>query len=319
MGRRDVYSIWATQEPTISTHHLRFRCVVYDEDDEREVSPMVYVRVMSPNATTLRCRDLGPDDIGHVVSQEDPDVLLNDGDILYLTRSISLTFKADKRFAANNGGLDAIRYAELKHFKDEFSISDRKLGVGGHASVFVAIKQRSKRQVACKILALPLADQERPSELRMTAQDRKAKELRLLKKREELAREYSILKGLKHPNIITLEKVICATYNVYIFQELITGGDLLSYIDQKGALNEAQAVVVVRQLLKAVDYLHDSGVVHRDIKPENVLMTSWRDGARVVLTDFGQARTITGAKAAARNSAVFRMQSVVGTHGYVAP
>ena len=62
----------------------------------------------------------------------------------------------------------------------------------------------------------------------------------------------------------------------------------------------------------------DSGIVHRDIKPENVLMTSWRDGGRVVLTDFGQARAIEDAKAGA-NSAVLRMRTVVGTYGYTAP
>ena len=70
---------------------------------------------------------------------------------------------------------------------------------------------------------LPLSHQQREARAEAIQQ-------RLLKKRESLAREYNVLKDLSHPNIISLEKVICASHNIYIFQELITGGDLLSYI-----------------------------------------------------------------------------------------
>lgn len=104
-------------------------------------------------------------------------------------------------------------------------------------------------------------------------------------------------------------------------QELITGGDLFSFLNYKrGRLEDVEAAVVVRQLLKAVEYLHDMGVVHRDIKPDNVLMTSWRDGARIVLTDFGHATRIEldgGSKHA--DYSKHRMHSTVGTYEFTAP
>ncbi len=98
----------------------------------------------------------------------------------------------------------------------------------------------------------------------------------------------------------------------YLFQDLVTGGDLFSYIESKnGKLLEVEAAVIIRQILIALSYLHDKNIVHRDLKPDNILMTSSSAGCRVVLTDFGAARTI--------NTARHRMLSLVGTDEYSAP
>lgn len=67
----------------------------------------------------------------------------------------------------------------------------------------------------------------------------------------------------------------------------------------------------MRQVCKALDYLHDRNIVHRDLKPDNILMTSLADGCRVVLTDFGCARQV--------GSKMGRMSTVVGTFDYSAP
>ena len=259
IGRRHIQSNFEVVEPSISMHHLNFRCVVYEDDDEQQVSPMVYVRVLSSNAV-LVCSH-GKAECKHVASKTDPDRLLDDGDVMHLTPSISLTFQTESEFEAIGDGLKHMQRKELEHFDDEFRVTGRRLGVGGNASVFVAMKQRTHRQLACKIVQVPDHNsdlfQETRDNMRLTnEQKHEYIELRIQKRRKEMAREYDVLESLSHPNIITLEKVFCATHNIYIFQELITGGDLLSYIDQKGALNEAQGAVIVRQILKAVEYLH---------------------------------------------------------------
>lgn len=97
-----------------------------------------------------------------------------------------------------------------------------------------------------------------------------------------------------------------------MMQEIITAGDLFSYIESKsGKLLEVEAAVIIRQILIALRFLHRRNIVHRDIKPDNILMTSLAAGCRVVLTDFGAARRVQGPQ--------YRMSTVIGTDEYAAP
>lgn len=101
------------------------------------------------------------------------------------------------------------------------------------------------------------------------------------------------------------------THFSYIFEDLIPGGDVRSYLDQQnGPLANADASLIVYQILKALEYLHAQNIAHRDLKPENVLMSLPAAGARIILTDFGQSIKAVGME---------RMQSLVGTTDYVAP
>lgn len=56
--------------------------------------------------------------------------------------------------------------------------------------------------------------------------------------------------------------------HTYLVLELLRGGELLERIRRKDRFTETEASQIMKQLVKAVSYMHDHGVVHRDLKPE---------------------------------------------------
>ena len=66
----------------------------------------------------------------------------------------------------------------------------------------------------------------------------------------------------------------CFTYkkNIFIINELCTGGELFDKIIEVKNLTEKVAAIIMRQLLSAVAFCHSHGVIHRDLKPENILI-----------------------------------------------
>jgi serine/threonine protein kinase len=73
--------------------------------------------------------------------------------------------------------------------------------------------------------------------------------------------------------------------------EYIPGGDLGSFINERGSLSELEVKFMAEQLIGALGYLHERGITHRDVKPDNILIAH-RDPFHVKLTDFGLSKMI---------------------------
>ncbi|XP_039246275.1 cyclin-dependent kinase 3 isoform X2 [Pipra filicauda] len=101
-------------------------------------------------------------------------------------------------------------------------------------------------------------------------------------------REISLLKELKHPNIVRLLDVIHSQKKLYIVFEYLSQ-DLKKYMDscQSGALPLSLVKNYLFQLLQGVSFCHSHRVIHRDLKPQNLLIN---EAGAIKLADFGLAR-----------------------------
>ena len=130
-------------------------------------------------------------------------------------------------------------------------------------------------------------------------------------------KEVSILSSLDHPHIVHLNEVFFEdeeedsdSGSVCLILELAKGGEVFDRLLEQGAFSESAASVIIVQLLHAVDYLHQQGIVHRDLKLENLLYYDDTPGSKILVADFGLSDYLCDLD---ENS------PVCGTPGYMAP
>ncbi|KAI4905667.1 hypothetical protein NFI96_023131 [Prochilodus magdalenae] len=128
-------------------------------------------------------------------------------------------------------------------------------------------------------------------------------------KEHMIQNEVSILRRVKHPNIVLLIEEMDTYCELYLVMELVKGGDLFDAITSTNKYTERDASGMLYNLASAIKYLHSLNIVHRDIKPENLLVYEHQDGSKSLkLGDFGLATVVDGP-----------LYTVCGTPTYVAP
>jgi serine/threonine protein kinase len=125
---------------------------------------------------------------------------------------------------------------------------------------------------------------------------------------ERFKREASAGMRLSHQHVVTVYEFGEEGDIAYIAMEFIDGKSLLQLNQQRPVWPLLDALELTHQLLVALDFFHERGVVHRDIKPANIMI----DGANnLVVTDFGVART--------ESSELTLLGTVLGTPSYMSP
>ncbi|KAJ6863570.1 CBL-interacting serine/threonine-protein kinase 24-like [Populus alba x Populus x berolinensis] len=164
----------------------------------------------------------------------------------------------------------------------------RTIGEGTFAKVKFAQNRETGESVAMKILSKSA----------------------ILKHRmvDQIKREISIMKLVRHPYIVMLHEVLASRTKIYIILEFVTGGELFDKIVHQGRLEENESRRYFQQLIDAVAHCHCKGVYHRDLKPENLLLDAF---GNLKVSDFGLS--------ALPQKGVGLLHTTCGTPNYVAP
>lgn len=125
---------------------------------------------------------------------------------------------------------------------------------------------------------------------------------------ELLLKDFHILKGLSHPNIIQVYEYFVGSEYISVVSELCEGGEMFDRIIQDTRFEESKAANYVSQILSAIAYCHSKKLAHCDLKPENIVFQS--KGSDIIkIIDFGNS-AYTDNK---------RLTNKFGTVYYIAP
>jgi hypothetical protein len=169
---------------------------------------------------------------------------------------------------------------------------ERVLGRGGMSVVYLAHDPRLKRNVALKLLAPELAEDEGF--------------------RARFLRESRLAASLDHPNVVPVYEAGEVDGLLYIAMRYVVGTDLKAQLRAEGALAPERALALGAQVASALDAAHKRGLVHRDVKPSNLLLTGRAAEEHCYLADFGLSTS-------ASDRSVADPRKIVGTIDYVAP
>ena len=179
---------------------------------------------------------------------------------------------------------------------------ESQLGTGGMGVIFRAYDQDRERDVAIKLMHDQLANKG--------------------KFRDRFLREAQLVSTFDHSNIVRILNFNPTPESLYIVMELITGGSLRDHLNKippvQRRLEYDDAIRLMRDIARALQYAHERNMVHRDVKPENILLKPRNgngDGIRSyqgMLTDFGLAKLLNELDAKLS-------ERPIGTFPYMAP
>lgn len=133
-----------------------------------------------------------------------------------------------------------------------------------------------------------------------------------------------LLRSERDRHIVAFHEILEDDAAFYIVMEECDGGQLFDLLLRESSMSTRECKRIVREILLAVEYLHDHGLLHRDIKPENIMLSKENGENVIKLIDFDTCDEIAPRRlslAMTPSDRVLKRRStrVIGTLGYIAP
>lgn len=124
----------------------------------------------------------------------------------------------------------------------------------------------------------------------------------------EINKEIQIISECRLPQITKYMGCFVKNYKLWVIMEFVNGGSLFELLMPGPVLDENVVLIIAKEILLALNYLHNQGKIHRDLKSQNILLGS---KGEVKLTDFGVSTQLS--------SNFSRRNTTVGTPYWMAP
>lgn len=186
-------------------------------------------------------------------------------------------------------GIEPAEHPELLGRLGRYHL-ESAIGSGGMGIVFKGFDTELNRPVALKVLGKHLAHSGAA--------------------RQRFAREARAAAAVVHEHVVAIHNVESNAAIPFLVMQYVSGESLQTRVDRDGPLTTREVLRIGMQVAAGLAAAHEQGVIHRDVKPANILLENGVE--RVLLTDFGLARTVDDAS-------LTHTGVVTGTPHYMAP
>lgn len=174
----------------------------------------------------------------------------------------------DKNWSTLLTHIDRIKCFSPRPIHELYQIGGKQLGNGTYSTVVLGKSTETRNSVAIKIIDLRCFPKDAPSDSGVSTLENIKMEISILSE----CGAHALTSSDSTDYIVQMLNFYSTPSQIFIVLEYMEGGDLYEVVSKHGAMEEQKAITVIRQILRALAFLHVRRIIHRDVKLENIML-----------------------------------------------